>query len=78
MDPQVDVTVESVNWDALSTLACGLHKVNSANWGDQLNGSYNLVRFLHLHDQVGVGQPHTVARGRAKHVGIGGAGDADH
>jgi hypothetical protein len=48
IDPQVDVTVAGVNWDALSTL---VHKVNSANWGDQLNGSYNLVRFLHLHDQ---------------------------
>ncbi|KIM81442.1 hypothetical protein PILCRDRAFT_501832 [Piloderma croceum F 1598] len=51
IDPQVDVTVAGVNWDALSTLACRLHKVNSADWGDQLNGSYNLVRFLHLHDQ---------------------------
>ena len=33
---------------------------------------------LHLHDQIGIGQPHAVARRRAKHVGIGGAGDAGH
>ena len=34
--------------------------------------------FLHLNDQVGVGQPHAVAGGWAKHVGIGSTGDAGH
>ena len=28
-----------------------VHGANSADRGDQLNGAYNLVRFLHLHDQ---------------------------
>src|SRR6185437_733812 len=31
---------------------------------------------FHLDDEVGVGEPDLVARGRAVHVGIGGAGDA--
>ncbi len=30
---------------------------------------------LHLDEEVGIGKPHLVARGRAVHVGIGGAGD---
>ena len=33
---------------------------------------------LHLDEEVGIGQPHLVAGGRAVHVGIGGAGDAGH
>ena len=33
---------------------------------------------FHLDDQVGVGEAHPVAGGRAEHVGIGAAGDAGH
>ena len=50
-DPQVNATVTSVNWDALSTIACTLQQVTGADWGDQFDGGYNLVRLLHLHNQ---------------------------
>jgi hypothetical protein len=50
VDPRVQYTFDIVDWDALSSLACKLHNADSAQWGDQLSGGYNLVRFLHLHD----------------------------
>jgi hypothetical protein len=51
VDPRVDITTRAVDWHALSTLACTLHGVTLAQWGDQLCGGYNLVRYLHLEDQ---------------------------
>jgi hypothetical protein len=51
VDPRIDITVKAVHWNTLSTLACTLYGADSADWGEQLNGAYNLVRFLHLHDQ---------------------------
>jgi len=48
--PRVQITFDIVNWDALSSLACKLYQVDSSHWGNQTSGSYNLVRFLHLHD----------------------------
>ena len=48
--PQVQITFDVVNWDALSSIACKLYQADSSHWGDQTCGSYNLVRFLHLHD----------------------------
>jgi Phosphotransferase enzyme family len=47
-DPRVEVTARIVNWDVLSALACKLHQVHFAHWGEQFSGGYNLVRFLHL------------------------------
>ncbi|KAK7471266.1 hypothetical protein VKT23_002674 [Stygiomarasmius scandens] len=47
---RMQATFDSVNWDALSALACRHYKVEGFHWGDQLWGGYNLVRFLHLHD----------------------------
>ena len=50
VDPRVDITLKIVDWDALSSLACKIHQVDSSHWGDNISGAYNLVRFLHLHD----------------------------
>ena len=51
VDPRVEITTRAVDWDALSALACTLHGVTLAHWGNQLCGGYNLVRYLHLDDQ---------------------------
>ncbi|KIM71435.1 hypothetical protein PILCRDRAFT_99463 [Piloderma croceum F 1598] len=51
VDAQIDVTMRAVHWSTLSILACTLYGADSADWGKQLNGAYNLVCFLHLHDQ---------------------------
>ena len=51
VDPRIDITVKAVHWSTPSTLACTLYGADSADWGEQLNGAYNLVRFLHLRDQ---------------------------
>ena len=50
VDSRVQTTIETVHWDALSSLACKLLQVDSSHWGDHLSGARNLVRFLHLHD----------------------------
>lgn len=50
LDSRVDIALNIVDWDALSSLACKIHQVDSSHWGDKISGSYNLVRFLHLHD----------------------------
>ncbi|KAF8161982.1 hypothetical protein BJ912DRAFT_1099020 [Pholiota molesta] len=50
VDPRIQITLDIVNWDALSSLGRTLHKVNSSHWGDSISGGFNLVRFLHLHD----------------------------
>ncbi|KIJ55999.1 hypothetical protein M422DRAFT_23467 [Sphaerobolus stellatus SS14] len=47
IDPRLKPTV---NWDALLAIACSIHRVHSATWGQQLNGGYNVVRFLQLGD----------------------------
>ncbi|KAE9396562.1 hypothetical protein BT96DRAFT_1021270 [Gymnopus androsaceus JB14] len=51
-DPCIKATLDMINWDKLSSLACALAQLPEASchWGDQLSGGYNLVRFLHLHD----------------------------
>ncbi|KAF9067664.1 hypothetical protein BDP27DRAFT_1296029 [Rhodocollybia butyracea] len=52
VDPRVQTTFDIVNWDELSSLGCTLAQLpqGSCHWGEQLSGGYNLVRFLHLHD----------------------------
>ncbi|TFK31466.1 hypothetical protein BDQ12DRAFT_739997 [Crucibulum laeve] len=49
-DPRLGLTVNAINWDTLSTIACQLYQVSSAKWGEQVSGGYNVVRFLHLDD----------------------------
>ena len=50
INPKIQITFDIVNWDALSSLVCKLHQVDSSHWGEQISGGYNLVRFLHLHN----------------------------
>ena len=50
VDPCIDITLNIVDWNALSSLACKIHQVGSSHWGDNISGAYNLIRFLHLHD----------------------------
>jgi len=54
IDPSIQITFDAVNWDTLSALACRLRQVNSSQWGEQVSGGYNLIRFLHLHDSTRV------------------------
>ncbi|KIJ41737.1 hypothetical protein M422DRAFT_31690 [Sphaerobolus stellatus SS14] len=53
VDPRLEPTVNAVNWDALSAIACDIYRVESATWGQQFNGGYNVVRFLLLGDENG-------------------------
>ncbi|TFK30046.1 hypothetical protein FA15DRAFT_663374 [Coprinopsis marcescibilis] len=49
-DPRLKPTVEAVNWDVLLGIACKAQSVSTASWGKQVNGGYNVVRFLKLDD----------------------------
>ncbi|KAJ7599857.1 hypothetical protein C8J56DRAFT_812763 [Mycena floridula] len=54
-DPRkVATTLAAVNWDLLAEKACQLlqAEVSSANWGRHTSGAFNLVRFLHVGEDV--------------------------
>jgi hypothetical protein len=50
-NPQLEMTVAAVYWDVVASIACRLLKVSSSQWGSQVAGGYNVVRFLHLDDE---------------------------
>ncbi|KDR66381.1 hypothetical protein GALMADRAFT_259458 [Galerina marginata CBS 339.88] len=50
IDTRVQITLDIVNWDALSSLGRKLLQADGSHWGEHISGGYNLVRFLHLHD----------------------------
>jgi hypothetical protein len=49
-DPRLEMTVDVVDWNMVASIACRLLKVSSCQWGNQVSGGYNVVRFIHLDD----------------------------
>ena len=47
---RLERTMAAIDWDALASLARSLLGATSSQWGDQLSGGYNVVRFLHLNN----------------------------
>jgi len=47
-DLRLEATVASVNWNVLASVTCLIHGATTSQWGDQVSGGYNVVRFLHL------------------------------
>ena len=52
LDPRIDSTIKTLDWDTLLLAACAACKCTSATWAGQLTGGYNLVRLLQLDDQA--------------------------
>ena len=47
-DPHLEMTVATVDWNVVASIACRLLEVSDFHWGNLLLGGYNVVRFLHM------------------------------